>query len=78
MDSLAEHHQNDNDTSKIQCTSDMEPKSSKNNLTGCQKAQGKPSDADATMSEMSEAFHLPMSLKHHITLQPAKDPWGKS
>jgi hypothetical protein len=61
-------HKHDDDVSKIQCTSDAEPKSSHRNSTGHERALDQQSDADVDTSETSDAYHLPMAS------QAAKTP----
>jgi hypothetical protein len=53
---------------------DAEPKSWCKNSTGHERAQEEPSDADIDVSETSDTYNLPMSLKYHVMLQAAKTP----
>jgi hypothetical protein len=60
--------------SKIQQASDAEPKSSRKNSTGHERALDQQSDADVDASETSDVYHLPMTSKYHMTSQAAKTP----
>jgi hypothetical protein len=53
------HHKNDDDVSKIRQASDAEPKSSRRNSTGQERALDQQSDADVDASETSDMYHLP-------------------
>jgi hypothetical protein len=65
-------HKNDDDVSKDQQALDVEPKSLHKNSTGHNRALDEQSDAD--VSETSDTYNLPMSLKYHVMLQAAKTP----
>jgi hypothetical protein len=67
-------HKHDNDVSKIRRASDTEPKSSRRNSTGHERALDQQSDADVDASETSDTYHLPMTLKYRATSQAAKTP----
>jgi hypothetical protein len=58
--------QSDNDTSKVQPTSNAEPKSSQKNSTGHEKAQGEPSDGDVDVSETHSV--QAMIYKHVVSV----------
>jgi hypothetical protein len=71
MQRKSPHHKNDDDVSKVQQTL---PKSLCKNSTGHNRALDEQSDADVDMSETSDTYNLPMSLKYHMMLQAAKTP----
>jgi hypothetical protein len=60
-------HKHDDDVSKIQQASDTEPKSSRRNSTGHERALDQQSDADVDVSETSDVYHLPMTSKYRVT-----------
>jgi hypothetical protein len=68
------HHKHDNDVSKIRQASDAEPKSSRRNSTGHERALDQQSDTDVDASETSDTYHLPMTSKYRVTSQAAKTP----
>jgi hypothetical protein len=57
------HITNDDDVSKIRQASDAEPKSSRRNSTGQERALDQQSDADVDASEISDAYHLPTTSR---------------
>jgi hypothetical protein len=74
MQRKSPHHKNDNDVSKIRQALDTEPKSSRRNSTGHERALDQQSDADVDASETSDTYHLPVTLKYRVTSRTAKTP----
>jgi hypothetical protein len=60
-------HKHDDDVSKIRQALDAEPKSSRRNSTGHERALDQQSDTDVDASEISDVYHLPMTSKYRTT-----------